>query len=146
MRGDPYEHPESELWELRRKQRRILRELPVTVRIRVAAPLELEEREDLDPGRAELILRTTAADLLHDCKTELELIAANCEILQREELRQSVRTNNPSRAASVSARLPAEPSREDDVLAQIGNVPELWDALQMCAWADQLARDDYKGP
>ena len=42
MRGDPYEHPDSELWELRRRQRRILRELPVTARVRVATPLELE--------------------------------------------------------------------------------------------------------
>jgi hypothetical protein len=146
MRGDPYEHPDSELWELRREQRRILRELPVTARIRVATPLELEAREGLDPGRAELILRTTAAELFHDYKTELERITEACEVRQREELRNSVRANGPGLVGSVSSRLPAEPSLDDKVLAEIADYEELWDALRMCAWADQIARDDYKAP
>jgi hypothetical protein len=49
-----------------------------------------------------------------------------------------VKSGNPA------AGCPVEPSLDDDVLAEIADYDELWDALQMCAWADQLARDDYK--
>jgi len=69
--GDPYEHPGSELWELRRMQRALLRALPADVARAVEEQVPPADLADVDAGRAELLLRKRASVMLDDAFEEL---------------------------------------------------------------------------
>ena len=142
MRGDPYEHAESELWHLRREQRQIIRELPWDERVRVSA-FEIDEDHSIDPSFSELLLRTTADDILKRCKRELEHLRAARAADQRHRLRETVRRNGQG-IVSAADRIK---SAEDVPVEEFERVNgDLFDALQLCVWADRIAPDEYVDP
>jgi hypothetical protein len=145
--GDPYEHPGSELWELRRAQRALLRALPVEVGRAVAEQVPAADLDGLDVGRAELLLRKRANRILDDASDLVEQIMLSTQRRLQADIRARVYDVNDvhtyyidSFAGPVTGDVTdVEQEVEDRLRDREQQV--VWDAFFLCVLADRISRD-----
>jgi hypothetical protein len=150
--GDPYEHPGSELWELRRAQRAVLRALPVEVARAVAEQVPAADLAGLDLGRAELLLRKRANRILDDTSDLVEQIMLSTQRRLQADIRTRVYDVNDVHTYYIDSF--AGPAAGDltDVEQEVADrlrdreQQVLWDAFFLCVLADRVSRDGDAAP
>ena len=144
MRGDRFEHDDSELWTLRRKQRKFLRDLPADTRKRWADFADgLPSLDKLDVARVELMLRTTAQRLLNDLDTSAIEEASDARVRFTVHPRLEDRYGQWTRLIAEALGPIKENSELDEPEGQALKPSEtLVKAGLLCAWADRIARND----
>jgi hypothetical protein len=143
--GDPFEHPGSDLWKLRREQRAIRRRLPRKVAGLVERNLPAPDLDGLDVALVELSLRQTAGRILQDLSEAIARLELASDLRLRWEV---VSRHRPREASTRFLEQVAVPTNEDHILSveedamKAVNDPEssdLYDALSLIAWADRIS-------
>jgi hypothetical protein len=150
--GDPYEHPGSELWELRRTQRALLRALPADVARAVEEQVPPADLTDLDAGRSELLVRKRASVMLDDASELVEQMVLTTQRRLQYDIRARVYDVNDVHTHYIDSFTGPEPSDfgdlEHEVSDRLGdrNQQGLWDALFLCVLADRISIDGDAAP
>jgi hypothetical protein len=151
-RGEPYEHADSELWELRRTQRALMRALPADVGRAVEQQVPEADLSDLDLGRAELLLRKRANRILDDSSELIEQMVLVTQRRLEHEIRARVYDVNDVHTHYIDSF--AGPGTGDvadlerELLAQLEDRDQqaVWDALFLCVLADRISADGDAAP
>jgi hypothetical protein len=150
--GDPYEHPGSELWELRRTQRALLRALPVDVARAVEEQVPPTDVDDLDAGRTELLVRKRASAMLDDASELVEQIVLTTQRRLEYDVRARVYDVNDVHTHYIDSFAGPDTTDfadlEQEVTDRLGdrNQQGLWDALFLCVLADRISSDGDAAP
>jgi hypothetical protein len=150
--GDPYEHPGSELWDLRRAQRALLRALPVEIARAVAEQVPPAELDGLDLGRAELLLRKRANRILDDASDLVEQIVLSTQRRLQADIRARVYDVNDVHTYYIDSFAGPGAGDSTDVEQEVADrlrdreQQVLWDAFFLCVLADRVSRDGDAAP
>ncbi len=150
--GDPYEHPGSELWELRRMQRALLRALPADVARALEEQVPRADLADLDAGRSELLLRKRASVMLDDASELVEEMVLTTQRRLQYDIRARVYDVNDVHTHYIDNFAGPETGDfadlEQEVSDRLGdrNQQGLWDALFLCVLADRISTDGDPAP
>jgi hypothetical protein len=145
--GDPYEHPGSELWELRRVQRALLRALPAGVARALEEQVPPADVSGLDAGRVELLLRRRASQILDDASELVEQMVLTTQRRLQVDIRARVYDVNNVHTHYIDSFVGPDTSDfadlEREVADRLGDRShqDLWDALFLCVVADRISTD-----
>jgi hypothetical protein len=140
--GDPYLYPDSPLWSLRRDQRAFLSMIP-DHDLRQYRELAFPEWPDLHAGRFELLLRTTAHQILDALKDERKKIEKAADDLLRQRVHERTFAIGEEKSWRLVQHLNANTDTKmvEEAMhrAMATCSDDMHDALIYCAWADAVA-------